>query len=206
MLNCEQSEILMSKQEVCTHAEILMLKHMEKTLTAEDAAKLVRHVQDCQSCREYYIAFDEAMEIMDDFAVSGTELDTVPEYFTANVMAGVRSMPAYVAPEVVTARKTGRIALYVFWGVSAALVALALFLAYNPQYLINLAYAYPVFEGAVAALERIMAAFGQVPDRLMADTTVMEQSFGIAALGFVLLLGMLLVVLHKDESKTSATA
>jgi len=40
----------------------------------------------------------------------------------------------------------------------------------------------------------------------MADTTVMEQSFGIAALGFVLLLGMLLVVLHKDESKTSATA
>jgi len=188
MLNCEQSEIL-------------MLKHMEQTISTEDAAKLAQHVQDCQNCREYYLAFDEVMEAMET-----VEIYKTPDNFTANVMAGVRKMPNYVTPAIATARKKGQTALYVFWGVSAAVVALALILAYNPQYLISLSYTYPIFENVVAAMENIVAAFGQVPDWLMSDTTVMAHSFGVAALAFVLLLGLLLVVLHKDESKVSSPA
>ena len=194
MLNCEQSDIL-------------MLKHMEKNITSEDAAKLAQHVQECENCREQYLVFDELMESMDDIAVSGIELNKVPDYFTSNIMAQVRGMPPYVAPEIVTARKVGRTALFAFWGISAILAAVALILLYNPQYLASLSQTYPIFEGAVAAMGRMAAAFGQVPDWLMSDTTVIGHSFGVAALAFVLVLGMLLVVLHKDEGnvKTSST-
>ena len=185
----------------CEQSEILMMKHMEKTISTQDAAKLAQHVQDCENCREYYLAFDEAMEAMET-----VELYATPDNFTANVMAQVRKMPAYVTPAIATARKKGRTALYVFWGISAAVVALALILAYNPQYLINLSYTYPIFENVVAAMGRISAAFGQVPEWLTGDTTVMANSFGIAALAFVLVLGLLLVVLHKDEGKTHVSS
>lgn len=190
----------------CEQIEVLMLKHMEKTISAEDAAELAGHVQDCQSCREYYLAFDEAMEAMDGFATAKIEIDQAPDNFTANVMAQVRKTPACVTPAIATARQKGRVALYAFWGVSAIIVAVALVLAYNPHYLINLADAYPIFEGAAAAMQQAVSAFGQVPEWLMNDTDVMAHAFGVAALAFVLVLGMLLVVLHKDESRSKGSA
>jgi len=193
MTNCEQSEIL-------------MLKHMEKTISAEDTIKLAGHVQDCQSCREYYLAFDEAMEAMGDFATAHIELDQAPDNFTANVMVQVRKMPAAVTPAIATARQRGRVALYAFWGVSVIIVAVALVLAYNPHYLTDLAYTYPIFEGVATAMQRAVSAFGQVPEWLMNDTDVMAHNFGVAALAFVLVLGMLLVVLHKDESRSKGSA
>jgi len=179
---------------------------MEKTISAEDAVKLAQHVQDCQSCREYYLAFDEAMEAMDSFATADIELEQAPDNFTANIMAQISKMPAYVTPAIVTARQRGRVALYAFWGVSAIMVAVALVLAYNPHYLIDLAHTYPIFEGVVAAMQNIGSSFGQVPEWLISDTAVMTHSLGVAALAFVLVLGMLLVVLHKDESRSKGSA
>ena len=190
----------------CEQIEVLMLKHMEKTISAQDAAKLAGHVQDCQSCREYYLAFDEAMEAMDGFATAKFEIDQAPDNFTANIMAQVRKVPAHVTPAIATARQKGRVALYAFWGVSAIIVAVALVLAYNPHYLINLADAYPIFEGAAAAMQQAISAFGQVPEWLMNDTDIIAHTFGVAALAFVLVLGMLLVVLHKDESHKKGSA
>ena len=206
MVNCEQSEILMQKHEGCTQAEILMLKHMEKTITPDEAARLAQHVQDCQSCREYYIAFDRAMEDMAGMAMHNIIIEETPANFTANVMSEVRKLPAYVTPAIATAREKGRAALYVFWGLSAAVVALVAFFVYNPHHLVNLSYQYAFFANIAAAIDRTGLALLRWTDSLVQNvgSFAINNSLAVAALAFALLLGMLLVVLQRDEeAKTS---
>jgi len=177
----------------CEQAEILMLKHMDCIISKSEAAELAQHVQECESCREYYLAFDQAMEVME------TAVEETPAGFTAAVMTEIRKMPSYVKPQV--AKNKSQTVLHVFWGISAMVIGMVLFFGYNPHYLTDLAYQYRVFESFVSIANSVMAAFRQVADAIMqsSQAPTIGSNFAIAALIFVFILGSLLVVLHKEE-------
>jgi len=172
----------------CDQAEISMLKYAEKTIQPAEASKLAHHVLGCGTCREYYLLFDEIVEA----AATNLELHEPPVNFTAIVMANVR---ATTQPRASM--------LHLLWGVSAILLGVALFLAYNPALLAQLTHAFPAVSGAVYS---IMAYMGNALDYVIqsAGAHTVGNHFGIAALVFVLMLSSLLVVLHREEEATIA--
>ena len=196
MYKLSESTFREPMEMTCEQAETAMLAHMETTISLKDARRLAAHVESCETCREYYLAFDETME----YAASA-EADWLeaPQGFTASVMAAVQHMPVYAKPEVVEKiRSRGQATLHILWGVSAILFGIALFFAFNPQQFTNLIHSYPVLHSVTDFFSNAAAAFGQgVENALNAHT--MESGIGIAALLFTLVLGSLLVVLHTDQ-------
>ena len=187
----------------CAEAETAMLAHMETTIALKDAHRLAAHVETCELCREYYLAFDETMEYAASAEAQWLE---APESFTANIMAAVQHMPVYAKPEVVEKiRNRGVATLRILWGVSAILFGIALFFAFNPYQLANLIASYPVLDSIAMFFSSIGAAFDQAL-RSAANTHSIEGTIGIAALLFVLVLGSLLVVLHGDQKRTGDNA
>jgi len=179
----------------CSQAEIAMLQHMETTISLKDARRLAQHVQECQSCREYYLAFDETME----YAAAEIDWKEAPESFTAAVMAAVHHMPIHSKPEVVEEiKRNGLVTLHILWGASAILFGIALFFAFNPDSFTSLINSFPIFDSIATFITGIGASLSQALGNMRYNHTI-ESSLGIAALLFVLILGSLLVVLHKDE-------
>jgi len=175
----------------CNLAETLMMKHMDKIISKQEAADLARHIDECESCREYYLAFDQTMEAM------ATITEVAPANFTAAVMTEIRKMPAYTKPEPVRVVSI----MHMFWGASAVLVAIALFFGYNPHYITDLANQYHIFQHFVNAANNTMAFLSQLTESIMQNqqTQTIGSSFAVGALAFVLILGVLLVTLHKEE-------
>ena len=184
----------------CAEAEIAMLAHMETTISLKDARRLAEHVETCELCREYYLAFDEVMEYAASAEASWHE---APEGFTAAVMAEVEYTPVCAKPEVVEKiRRRGLATLHILWGVSAVLFGIALFLALNPQQFTSLVTYYPVFNSIASFFSGVAASFAGFMDSAQHVHTI-ESSLGVAALLFVLVLGSLLAVLHRDQKQTS---
>ena len=190
-MDCKHIETLTLNQKACEQANVLMLKHMDCIISKKEAVQLAEHVQECESCYEYYIAFDQAMEAME------TASDIAPVGFTSAVMTEIRKMPVYT----VAAERKSQAVLHVIWAFSAIVVVAALFFGYNPHYLTDLAYQYPIVDGFVNIASSIIGAFGQLSDAIMQDQQAIAigSSFAIGALVFVFILSSLLVVLHKEE-------
>jgi hypothetical protein len=182
----------------CSGAEVAIMQHMEKIISASDAKELAAHVLECERCREYYLAFDETMEYA---ASAEAKWYEAPANFSAAVMAKVN---AFVSPKpaVEAIRRKGRLTLYILWGISAVLFGVALFFAFNPELFTNLANSYQLFSIIESALTNIRAIIGQITESAMRNTSFVESGFGIAALLFTLLLGALLFVLHKEQEET----
>jgi len=183
----------------CSQAETAMLQHMETTISLKDAHRLAQHVQECASCLEYYLAFDETME----YAAMETDWQEAPESFTAAVMTEVHHMPVHTKPEVVEAiKRNGLVTLHILWGASAILFGIALFFAFNPDRFTNLVSSYPIFDNIATFITGIGTSLSQALSNMQYGHTI-ESSLGVAALLFVLILCSLLVVLHKDQEQRS---
>jgi len=201
-MNNKLQECIFPEPMTCSQAEIAVLSHMEKTISLEDAHKLVQHMQECESCREYYLAFDEIMEYA---ASAETDWQEAPAGFTAAIMAEVNNMPVYVKHEQPIAaeiRSRGLATLHILWGISAILMGVVLFFAFNPDHFTNLTNTYPIFDRIATFISGMGASFSQMLDSMQSTHTI-ESSLGIAALLFTLLLGSLLVILHKDQEHSS---
>jgi len=175
----------------CKQAEIAMMENMEKTIQPARARDLAQHVLECETCREYYIGFDMALEVLDDETLAIPPLD-----FTQKVMAQVNAMPAHSKPIPMSLR--------ILWGLGAIFLGVGLMFAFNPAWLTAMTEAYPVLYNIINAMEtvRIFAA------ESLAELTGSYQGIGLpmisAALGFVVIVGMLLMVLQRSEKSTKA--
>jgi len=197
----KQEKIEIRERMNCAQAEIAMLKHMERTIAPEDVRRLSQHVTECEHCRESYLMFDEVME----FAATSTAADwkDTPVNFTAAVMADVRNMNIYAKQAAPQAANKSYIVLHILWGLSTVFLVAALFFAYNPSALDNLANAHPVLGGFVYIMNGVGIMLGSMLDAIVQSfgTLTIGNSLSIAALLFVLMLGSLLVVLHREDEK-----
>jgi len=184
--------------DICKQIDNLLLKHIEKTLSTDEARRLAKHVLECESCREYYLAFDEAAEYAETM-----EMAEAPANFTSNVMLAVSQIQPVVA---VRKRFAYKVEMALTWGLSLLLLAIIVFLAYNPDYFLSLANVYPmlaVAAGVMLAIGDFFMGLGQ----WFAQQAVLygsENLFGIAALVFMFISGSLLFVLQKEEEKSLA--
>jgi len=184
----------------CAQAEVAVLKHMEQTISTQDAQRLAQHVKHCQSCKEYYLAFDEIME----YASAETDWQEAPEGFTATVMASVGEIHVKQTQPEISAEINNRVnyVLHVLWGMGAILLGVAFFFVYNPEHFANLVEMSPNLASISAAVSGMWASISQWIDRVMQSQGLpTETNLGIMALLFVLVLGSLLVVLHRDQER-----
>jgi len=177
----------------CNKAEILMLKQAENVLSTDEATDLAQHVQNCDACREYYFAF---IDVVENF--SENDMHEAPSGFTVSVMSQIS---ASKRTRERFARQTSRLALRIIWGITAIIFGAAMFFAYNPDQLTRLANAYPAINTVADALYTFWVSLGTMFGQFvqnMGEGSI-DSSLGTAALGFVIILSILLVVLHKDE-------
>jgi len=183
----------------CAEAEIAVLKHMEQTISVEDAQRLAMHVQGCPPCKEYYLAFDEIME----YASSETDWQQAPEDFTAAVMANVGKIYVEQTQPQISEEINRRVnyVLHVLWGMGAILLGVAFFFVYNPEHFASLVERSPNLASISAAVAGVWASISQWIDGIMQSQRTIETNLGIMALLFVLVLGSLLVILHRDQER-----
>jgi len=172
----------------CNQAQLAMMEHMEKTIHPARARDLTKHVLVCESCREYYIGFDMALEVLDD-----AELSTPPVDFTQRVMLEVCKLPAHSKP----------IALYlrILWGLGAIFLGIGLLFAFNPDWLTALADSSPI----VASIINAMYTAREFVSGWLAEIPMPNQGTGLSALNiaivFVVTIGALLLILHRSEKR-----
>lgn len=179
----------------CDKAGDAMMRYMDKTLKPAKAVALVRHVMKCESCREYFLAFDEAAETLDS-------LTPAPKGFTESVMAKVRRLPA-VRPAVTRAD----IGVRIYWGLCAVLLGLTLGLTWYQ----DAVAAYVATNPQLTAVVELLNAVGQVKDQLweqflltggqmQAGTVSALSGAGYTPLVFVVMLASLLIVVRRGEN------
>jgi len=184
--------------DICKQIDNLLLKHIEKTLSTDEARRLAKHVLECENCREYYLAFDEAAEYAETM-----EMHEAPANFTSNVMLAVSQIPQPIAVRKSIAQK---VELALTWGLSLLLLTIIVFLAYNPDYLMSLANVYPIIASVVSVMLIARDFFVDMGQWLVQQAALYgsENILGIAALVFMLISGSLLFVLQKEEEKSLA--
>ncbi|MCL2839274.1 MAG: hypothetical protein FWE05_00750 [Defluviitaleaceae bacterium] len=188
----------------CNLAEILIMKHFEKTIEPADAKKLAEHVMVCQTCRELYLVLDEGIEFSGTADIALESSNIPPVNFTESVMKKVREIPAYAktTPVVRADISGGQMVLRVLWGFSAILLGIGLLFTFNPYMLASLLEAYPMMEtlfGALSSLGTHSTAFFEWVAQGTAYIAV--DNLGIAALFFVGVMGTLLFVLYNGENR-----
>ena len=182
----------------CNQAEIAMMEHMEKTIHPARARDLALHVLKCEPCREYFVGFDMALDVLSD-----AELSTPPEDFTQKIMAQVRKLPAHTPPVPVISP-----ALRVIWGLGAIFFGIAMLFAFNPEWWQAVTAASPVVSGMIAAMQTA----GQFLQGIAENFAPVNQSASVStgmsvfnlALVFVFVVGALLVVLQMSEKSHKA--
>lgn len=179
----------------CNSSEILMMKHMEGLLSAEEATDLKNHVLECETCREYYLAYDEMME---HAALPQAVWVDAPKGFTAAVVAHV------FQPEPEVIRRRGLAILHVVWGLGAILLGVALFFAFNPEQLATLVDMSPIVATMATAWASIAAWLAQVSELVATDMP--EVGASIILLVFVVVIGSLLFALQRGEEENAASA
>ena len=175
----------------CNQAQLAMMEHMEKTIQPTRARDLTKHILVCETCREYYIGFDMALDVLED-----AELSAPPADFAQNVMSEVRKLPPYSKP----------VALYlrVLWGFGAIFLGIGLLFAFNPEWLTALTDSSPAIAGIINAM---YVARGYITGWL-ADLTAANQGTGITALNiaiiFAVTIGALLLILYRSEKRAKS--
>jgi len=182
----------------CNQAELAMMEHMEKTIEPATARDLAKHVQGCESCREYYIGFDMALDVL-----SQPELDCAPANFTHNIMVQIRKLPAHTPPE-----PSASPAMRIMWGLGAIFLGVALLFAFNPQWWQALTESSAVYEGILAAMGTATQFLASALEALMptgqsAGVVAGLSSFNIAIV-FAVVVGTLLLVLQRSEKSHKA--
>jgi len=175
----------------CNQAQLAMMEHMEKNIHPARARDLTKHVLVCESCREYYIGFDMALEVLDD-----AELSAPPADFTQNVMAQVQKLPIHSKP----------VALYlrVLWGFGAIFLGIGLLFAFNPEWLTALTDSSPAVAGIINALYTAREfIYGWLPDFAASNQGVGLSVLNVAII-FVATIGALLFVLHRSEKRAKS--
>jgi len=175
----------------CNQAQLAMMEHMEKTIHPARARDLTKHILVCETCRDYYIGFDVALEVLGD-----AELSTPPADFTQNVMLEVCKLPAHSKPIPMYLR--------VLWGLGAIFLGIGLLFAFNPEWLTALTESSPVVAGIINTM---YVTRGFVSDWL-SEITVASSGTGFSALNiaivFVVAIGALLLVLHRSEKRAKS--
>ena len=182
----------------CNQAEVAMMEHMEKTIHPARARDLAQHVMDCESCREYYVGFDMALDVLSD-----PELSIPPADFTQNIMAQVIKLPAHTPP-----MPSASPAIRVIWGLGAIFLGIALLFAFNPGWWQAVTAASPVFDSIFAALGTASLFLTELMEGM---APIAQSASGIAglsmfniALVFVFVVGALLLVLQRSEKSHKA--
>ena len=178
----------------CNQAEFAMMEHLEKTIHPAQARDLAQHVLNCESCREYYIGLDMALEVLDDAELSAPAAD-----FTQAVMAQVRELPAHTAP---VPASSVSVALRVLWGLSAIFVGVGLMFAFNPDWLQALTAASPAVDAVLGAIgtawQFITGMVEGLSPTYQAGNLNGLSMFNVALI-FVVIMGALLLVLQRSE-------
>ena len=177
----------------CNQAELAMMEHMEKTIRPARARDLAQHVLGCEACREYYVGFDMAFEVLND-----AELSIPPADFTQSVMAQVRKLPAHTPPE-----PSASVALHILWGLGAIVLGIGLLLAFNPDWMAALTEAYPIVYNMTNAVNSVWLSITETFARITPANQTTGAANGLSvfnmALIFVVVVGALLVVLQRSE-------
>ena len=181
----------------CIQAETAMMEHMEKTIQPARARDLAQHVLICETCREYYIGFDMALDVLSD-----PELSQAPANFTHNIMTQVRKLPAHTPPQPVASA-----AMRVMWGLGAIFLGVALLFAFNPEWWQAITESSAVYENVLAAMGTTRLFVSDALEWLTAN----QATGGFAgvsvfnvALVFVVVGGILLFVLQIAEKSHKA--
>ena len=171
----------------CQEADLAMMQYMEKNILPQAANELARHVLSCETCREQFLALDEAMEF-----VESPEAEEAPEGFTAKVMEKVRLLPAHTGSLKTNERilsKNTRILM----GISAIIFGALLLVAGT-------------------AMDTVTQFLGSISDSIVEFfTAISTQSAGmptllnVFTLFLILVIGALLFVLHRGEQINTAT-
>jgi len=177
----------------CKKADLAMMQHMEKSIKPADARDLAQHILCCEQCREYFLAFDEAMECLTD-----AHPVEAPADFTESVMIQVRKLPVYT--------KQSRVSLpiniiQVLWGLSAILLGVGLLFILNPEWL----NAYPAVAEIINVLGVVPRFFGDRLDGFLQVFTAQADmpNINVVALIFAVMVGVLLIVLHRSEKSVN---
>jgi len=182
----------------CIQAELAMMEHMEKTIQPARAKDLARHVLDCETCREYYIGFDMAYDVLGD-----PELSEAPANFTHNIMTQVRKLPAHTQPE-----PRASTAMRVMWGLGAIFLGVTLLFAFNPEWWQAITETSAVYESILAAIGAARLFVTEAFERLVSVNQAAGGFAGLSvvnvALVFVLVVGVLLFVLQRAEKSHKA--
>ncbi|MDR1663659.1 MAG: hypothetical protein LBR83_01880 [Clostridiales bacterium] len=190
----------------CEKANEAMLQHMDGKIKPAKAAALARHVLKCQSCREYFLAFDEAMEDFNGTNPAPGVITEAPEGFAASVMTKISALPAYapaVSPE--TGKAVADIVTRVFWGLCAVLMGLALGLAYNRDAVAEFLSTRPELSAMTDAVGAFLSGCGAAFDRFLVmisqvgSATSVQAGGSITALGFALVIGSVLFIIYRGE-------
>ena len=176
----------------CIQAELAMMAHVEKTIQPADARDLTQHLLSCETCREYFVGFDMALEVLED-----AELSTPPVDFTQNVMAAVSKQPVH-------SRANESIVIRVLWGLGAIFLGIGLLFAFNPDWWNALTIS-QVADNMLSAI----AGAGQFFVDLFEGSSHYTANFAGAsifniALVFVFVMGALLIVLQISEKRTNS--
>jgi len=175
----------------CIQAELAMMAHVEKTIQPADARDLTQHLLCCETCREYFVGLDMALEVLED-----AELSTPPVDFTQNVMAAVSAQPVHT-------RASESIVIRVLWGLGAVFLGIGLLFAFNPDWWNALTISQIVDSvlGTVAGVGVFFVDLFEGSGHY--TTTFAGVSIFNIALVFVFVIGTLLIVLQMSEKRTN---
>jgi len=183
----------------CSKAGEAMMKYADKKIMPAVSAELASHVLKCESCREYFLALDEALEI---------EIVEAPDNFTSSVTAKVMKLPAYKQESV----SRSDVIVRVFWGISAVLLGATFYLMYNVETVTEFLVRNP---GVSSAINFVGGIFRYLTDLL--QQSIFVDGYGIslgagAASGVITLLFTLVIAgalffIRRDENihKPSST-
>jgi len=182
----------------CIQAELAMMEHMEKTILPPRARDLAQHVLECETCREYYIGFDMAFDVLSDEV-----LKIPPTNFTHNIMAQVRKLPAHAPAE-----PSASPAMRVMWGLGAIFLGVALLFAFNPEWWQAVTASSAVYDSILTAMGTARLFIADTLENLIPASQGIGDIAGMTvfnvALVFVFVVGALLLVLQRSEKSHKA--
>jgi hypothetical protein len=166
----------------CKKADTALLQYAEKTIKPAVASALAKHVLTCENCRELFLAFDEAIEDIEQYT------DEAPADFTAGVMQAVRKLPTHKRIRNTVVSDT---IIRVFSGVCALLMGFGLLAAETPLS--------DVFTAAGERLQGFVAAFLYAGTQISVTASDAFPSLAVSALFFMFIVGAALAVLLRSE-------
>ena len=173
----------------CKQSEIAMMQHIEKTIKPKTAKELAEHLLTCKPCREYFMLFDEMAEYSED---SSFEILTPANDFTQSVMAKVNDIKIETKGISVLSK--------VFWGISAILMGVVFYLVANPELMLTFDFTFPSLALPVLSAGLIGSVLSDLFYQLTQLEIQMDESLGIVASFFALVLCGLVTLLYSQEN------